>query len=320
MKNIQIKILFTILILICTQNFPYKAIADSSAHKSGFNIKIGNYKCPYNIFAIFVNPKENIPIEVLDHKKNIFGLNSTYGNTIRVSDNKWKWQAPNEPGLYPMKIHNFSTNNTIHINAFVMVPYNKLKGVYLNNYLIGTYPKRKNTNNPLYNNPKGFIKVTKENKDTLISPHFTLEQFLCKQRSSYPKYLVLRENLVLRLENILDELNAKGYPYNSLYVMSGYRTPYYNRTLRNVKFSRHVWGDAADVFLDEHPKDGIMDDINKDGKSDYQDAHALFKMIENININPSMGNPFTGGLGKYKKNKYHGPFVHVDTRGYKARW
>ena len=30
--------------------------------------------------------------------------------------------------------------------------------------------------------------------------------------------------------------------------------------------------------------------------------------------------PFEGGLGLYKANAAHGPFVHVDVRGYPARW
>jgi len=30
--------------------------------------------------------------------------------------------------------------------------------------------------------------------------------------------------------------------------------------------------------------------------------------------------PFEGGLGLYKANAAPGPFVHVDVRGYPARW
>ncbi|MFH2036543.1 MAG: hypothetical protein ABIJ45_09090 [Candidatus Zixiibacteriota bacterium] len=29
---------------------------------------------------------------------------------------------------------------------------------------------------------------------------------------------------------------------------------------------------------------------------------------------------FIGGLGRYKKTEDHGPFVHTDVRGYRARW
>ena len=30
--------------------------------------------------------------------------------------------------------------------------------------------------------------------------------------------------------------------------------------------------------------------------------------------------PFAGGLGRYKTTSAHGPFVHVDVRGFRARW
>jgi hypothetical protein len=30
--------------------------------------------------------------------------------------------------------------------------------------------------------------------------------------------------------------------------------------------------------------------------------------------------PFAGGLGVYPANRAHGPFIHVDVRGYRARW
>ena len=29
----------------------------------------------------------------------------------------------------------------------------------------------------------------------------------------------------------------------------------------NVKYSRHVYGGAADIFIDENPKDEMMDDF-----------------------------------------------------------
>ena len=42
------------------------------------------------------------------------------------------------------------------------------------------------------------------------------------------------------------------------------------------------------------------------------------------NIEEMYGKPwyeiFIGGLGKYKKTASHGPFVHVDVRGFRARW
>jgi uncharacterized protein YcbK (DUF882 family) len=101
--------------------------------------------------------------------------------------------------------------------------------------------------------------------------------------------------------------------------MSGYRTPYYNKAIGNVRYSRHVWGGAADVFVDHDPKDDLMDDLNGDGHIDYRDAAVLYDIIDDLYGRPFYAR-FLGGLGRYKKTASHGPFVHVDVRGFRARW
>jgi len=163
------------------------------------------------------------------------------------------------------------------------------------------------------------VEVTKENEETLIAPHFKLKQFLCKQEGDYPKYLVLQERLLVKLELILERVNRKGYYCETFAIMSGYRTPYYNEVIGNVKYSRHLWGGAADIFIDENPKDGMMDDINRDGKMDYRDAAILYDITDEL-YGKSWYRPFVGGLAQYKKTYSHGPFVHVDVRGFRARW
>ncbi len=100
--------------------------------------------------------------------------------------------------------------------------------------------------------------------------------------------------------------------------MSAYRTPYYNKSIGNVKFSRHVYGDAIDLYVDDN-HDGIMDDLNKDGKINIKDARVIAKVVEKIEQDPHY-KEFIGGLGVYNKNSRHTYFVHVDTRGYAARW
>ena len=101
--------------------------------------------------------------------------------------------------------------------------------------------------------------------------------------------------------------------------MSGYRTPYYNGLIGNAAYSRHLYGEAADIFVDHQPKDGMMDDLNRDGKLDWKDAKVLCRIIEGLCDTKSY-EPFIGGLGAYEKTPYHGPFIHVDVRGCKARW
>ena len=103
--------------------------------------------------------------------------------------------------------------------------------------------------------------------------------------------------------------------------MSGFRTPQYNslgvgRAGGRARDSRHMYGDAADVYVDADG-DGRMDDLDRDGRITVKDAGWLARVAEEVEADyPAM----TGGIGVYRANAVHGPFVHVDVRGTPARW
>ena len=63
--------------------------------------------------------------------------------------------------------------------------------------------------------------------------------------------------------------------------MSAYRTPYYNHAIGDVKYSMHQWGSAADVYVDPDKKNR-MEDLNRDGRVDIQDAKFLYDEIERM--------------------------------------
>jgi hypothetical protein len=205
------------------------------------------------------------------------------------------------------------------LNVFVMIPREAVRDEHLNGYRIGRYPAIALKGLDIYQPPRGFVEVTERNRHTLVSPHFSLGQFLCKQESGYPKYVVIRERLLLKIELILEKTNDAGFECETFEIMSGYRTPYYNKLIGNVKYSRHVYGGAADIFIDENPRDDMMDDLNQDGISDYHDAGILYEIIDAMYGRPWYER-FPGGLGRYRKTSSHGPFVHVDVRGFRARW
>ena len=163
--------------------------------------------------------------------------------------------------------------------------------------------------------PVGIIEVTKANKNTNISSNFKLKDFLCKGDKKYPKYICLDMDLIKKLEAINEKLKDK--KLDTLKIMSGYRTPWYNKKIKAAKYSRHIYGDAADIFIDKN-NDGIMDDINKDGHIDIKDAEIILSIVNKIEENRL----FPGGASAYSwdKKRSHGPFVHVDTRGYSVRW
>jgi len=253
------------------------------------------------------------PLPTLTFSDPISTLTVLPGETVRLEamDRRWSWTAPPTPGLYPIRVVSEDQRDSMTIQAFVLVPYSELRGEYLHGYRIGHYPAQALRGLDLYRPPAGFIEVTPENADAFVSPHFQLKQFVCKQAGGYPKYIVLNAQLVQRLEKLLALVNASGYSASTFYVMSGYRTPAYNHAIGNVLYSRHTFGSAADIFIDED-HDGQMDDLNGDGRSDERDARVLYDLFDG----PQSG----GGLGKYAPTEAHGPFVPVDLRDRRARW
>ena len=198
------------------------------------------------------------------------------------------------------------------------VPASELAGGYLNSYRIGDLPPGHPRYPELYQTPDSYIEVTSENLETAVSPHFTLGQFLCKQESTFPKYLALQEPLLVLLEGLIEAVRGAGYPVQTFGIISAYRTPYYNKKIGNVANSRHVYGDAMDFFVDADG-DGRMDDLNADGQHNRADVDILYRIVEQFMQLPQNAS-LIGGLGRYYATSHHGGFVHVDTRGYKARW
>jgi len=245
-------------------------------------------------------------------------VSAVYGNLTPLGNLHWKYKAAARPGNYELIISDSKGITKMTIIIFVLVPIGEMKGEYLNGYRIGNYPEENYKGRSNYKKPAGFIEVTEKNKDIFISPHFQLKQFLCKQASAWPKYILLQPKLILKLEHLITSLNKRGLKASTLFIMSGYRTPYYNKSIGNVKYSRHIYGDAADVYVDED-RDGVIDDLDHDGKGSMGDALVIHEIINNFEANPE-NEHFVGGMGKYKKNSAHTYFIHIDTRGYKARW
>ena len=294
------------------------AVAEFTDGKAAFSLRIDGRVCPYPVFSRFVLPGDRVKLEVLrPGPDTAYFLLQPDGSRKESATGSWYWEAPEEPGLYTLGIA--GRGETITLNVFVQVPMSRIEGGKLQGYTIGDYPAKPLKGLAIYKPPRGLIEVTQENEDTLVSPHFRLKQFLCKQSGGYPKYLVLQERLLLKLELLLQQVNAAGYPCDTFHVMSGYRTPHYNAAIGNVQYSRHVWGGAADIFIDQNPADGMMDDLNRDGKIDYRDAAVLYELVDGLYGDEDY-EPYVGGLGRYKKTPAHGPFVHVDVRGFRARW
>jgi len=288
-----------------------------------FAITFAGEQAAYRDLSTFVLPGATISIQAVEGPPGDYTIGAKAGDVTTRAARSWQWRAPSSPGAYEIRIDGPSTKtegDVITLHAFVMVPATQVHNGLLNGYAIGEYPAKPLKGNPIYNRPAGFIEVTKDNEDTKLSPHFRLKQLLCKEDTTkrYPKYVVLKERLLLKLEAVLERVNALGYHVDTLHVMSGYRTPYYNHAIGDVLYSMHQWGSAADIFIDKNDK-GVMDDLNRDGKVDVQDSRLLYDAIETMLAEPAYAK-FEGGMGWYPGTSAHPPFVHVDVRGVKARW
>jgi hypothetical protein len=242
------------------------------------------------------------------------------GSDEAMPDGEGGWSfRPPAPGLYTLTVRVPALDDGIRFNIFAAIPREQVRHGALNGFAIGEYPPGAMVRGARLEPPRGFIEVTEANASALVSPRFALGQFLCKQAGGFPKYVLLDDRLPLKLEDLLDRARAAGIRASSLTIMSGYRTPAYNRGLRNVDYSRHLWGAAADVFVDEFPRDGIMDDINGDGRVDRRDSETLAAIAESMDESPGP-EQFPGGVGRYGATAAHGPFVHVDVRDRPARW
>ena len=288
--------------------------------KPAFAVRYRNVVSPDRVRVLTVVPGENVTLEVA-------GIASGSGYVARsaagriaslgTTGGRWVWSAPLAPGLYPIQVVAPDGRDSVTLQAFVVIPFDGLQGEVLNGYRIGRYPPKPRGVSS-YSLPVGFVEVTPDNGDVFVSPHFRLKQFLCKQPAGSRKYVVLNERLIVTLEYVLARVQAAGYRATTLHVMSGYRTPAYNTSLGNVRFSQHQLGSAADIFIDENG-DGRMDDLNGDGRSDIHDAEVLYHLIDAAAARPE-AQGLIGGIGKYPSTRAHGPFVHVDVRPGHARW
>lgn len=227
--------------------------------------------------------------------------------------------APLQPGIWNLLLQvGDAVRGVPQVSVATMVPLTALRGGRIGEYRIGEWPRRTGAYAP----PSGFVQVTPENMNTPVSEHFALRDFLTKgQEGVWPKYVVLSPRLLDKLELTIQELEARGHPVNDLFVISGFRTPWYNATGGTTggrgAMSRHMYGDAADIAID-NDGDACMDDLNGDGRVDVADARIVAAAAEQVELrHPDL----VGGIGIYPPSPgSHCGFVHIDTRGSRARW
>ena len=132
--------------------------------------------------------------------------------------------------------------------------------------------------------------LVKSFPDAQISKNFRLSEFYPEgtQRPGEHSYDLVR--IAPMLVNILEEIRKRAGD-QTLHVTSGYRPVPYNRKVGGVSNSTHIDGLAADIY------------------SEHISTEALWEICDDV-----IGD--RGGVGFYPNQG----FVHVDIRGYRARW
>tara|TARA_Y100001963_G_scaffold102022_1_gene140400 strand:- start:7519 stop:7920 length:402 start_codon:yes stop_codon:yes gene_type:complete len=121
-----------------------------------------------------------------------------------------------------------------------------------------------------------------------LTENFSLWEFKCKDGSSVPEEYM--DNVTLLAQNLQVLREEVGRPIR---VISGYRSPKYNRRIGGARRSQHMLAKAADI------------------KISGMTTHEVKALIERL---IKEGRMHKGGVGIYRT------FVHYDVRGRNARW
>lgn len=231
------------------------------------------------------------------------------------------------PGVFNVLLR---IRNEVHrvADAAVLnpIPTRLIRDGRIGEYMVGRWPTRGerpgNLRTAKYDEPRGLIAVTPANRDVQLSEHLTLGDFLTKgQDDVWPKYVAVTPELLDKAELTIQELERMGHPVEQIGVISAFRTPYYNAhggsTSGRGSVSRHMYGDALDFYID-NDGDGAMDDLNGDGRIDRADGQIIARAADRVEQKYP---EYVGGIGVYNPNPgAHSGFVHIDARGYRARW
>ena len=121
-----------------------------------------------------------------------------------------------------------------------------------------------------------------------LAENFSLWEFRCKDGTDVPDEYM--ENVQKLADNLQVLRDVVGKPIR---VISGYRSPKYNRRIGGARKSQHMTAKAADIKIS--------------GRTPAEVKELIVSLIKE-------GKMHKGGIGLYKT------FTHYDIRGRNARW
>lgn len=121
-----------------------------------------------------------------------------------------------------------------------------------------------------------------------LAENFSLHEFRCKDGTDVP------EDLMVNVKELAENLQVlRDHIQKPIRIISGYRSPEYNKKIGGARKSQHMSAKAADIVISGMTPDevkAVIVELIKDGKMK------------------------SGGIGLYTT------FTHYDTRGRNSRW
>ncbi|MCB9765652.1 MAG: hypothetical protein H6739_38115 [Alphaproteobacteria bacterium] len=127
------------------------------------------------------------------------------------------------------------------------------------------YPEPLN-DSPQYARPLYFIDLAEADPDMALAPNFVLDEFMQEWKGRYGLFM---PHVVETLQAIRDNIGGP------LVINSGYRNVTYNAGVGGATWSRHMYGDAADMASSVASLDelGEICDLMGAGYIGYYEAH-----------------------------------------------
>ncbi|MFH0939070.1 MAG: D-Ala-D-Ala carboxypeptidase family metallohydrolase [Planctomycetota bacterium] len=190
--------------------------------------------------------------------------------------------------------------------------------------------RRVKENAHLYQPPLYFATLTSETIKLKLEEDFELGQLVAFKDYRDPDgkkvytterhtdVLPLRSELIVKLIKLRQRLREKDVKVTRFWITSGFRTPEYNHSIGGAAYSRHCYGDAVDLCIDEDG-DKRMDDLNGDGKIDRKDGLVIANVCRELEAEDAVA---LGGIGVYEWDSDDSArcHVHIDCRGFVTRW
>lgn len=134
-----------------------------------------------------------------------------------------------------------------------------------------------------------------------LSTHFNVAEFDCRNGVRVPP--VAREALALLCNALLEKMRAE---FGVCHVLSGYRTPSYNRYVGGASDSRHLYDKVSPLTPEACITRGVAADVTfRHGKPEQWAQHARAIIADSGYLQRRA----KGGVGTYVAQG----FVHLDT-------